>query len=252
MRPRRLASPLALIAAPRVGALASRGARRRRARSALRRSGGDGADAPAGRGGILLGARPRRAHRADRRPLPAAGSRHGGPLSRRLGRAGRHSGRGDARASAIPPGRDPGPGRSRSTSRWSGPRVPSTTVSSGRRWRPAKDLRSAIPVILTGFGATREGDWKSGGALRAVTLAVRAAGLDRSGLGRRSRRPPRGRLFGRFRGADLVRRRRDRRRHRGLGAGAERPRLRRAHPGPEARAAQILDRRGEADALDGD
>ncbi len=30
------------------------------------------------------------------------------------------------------------------------------------------------PVILTGFGATREGDWKSGGALRAVTLAVRA------------------------------------------------------------------------------
>ena len=29
------------------------------------------------------------------------------------------------------------------------------------------------PVILTGFGATREGDWKSGGALRAVTLAVR-------------------------------------------------------------------------------
>lgn len=30
------------------------------------------------------------------------------------------------------------------------------------------------PVILSGFGATREGDWKSGGALRAVTLAVRA------------------------------------------------------------------------------
>ena len=30
------------------------------------------------------------------------------------------------------------------------------------------------PVILTGFGATREGDWTSGGALRAVTLAVRA------------------------------------------------------------------------------
>ena len=29
------------------------------------------------------------------------------------------------------------------------------------------------PVILTGFGATREGDWKSSGALRAVTLAVR-------------------------------------------------------------------------------
>jgi hypothetical protein len=29
------------------------------------------------------------------------------------------------------------------------------------------------PVILTGFGATREGDWKSGGALRAVTLTVR-------------------------------------------------------------------------------
>ena len=108
------------------------------------------------------------------------------------------------------------------------------------------------PVILTGFGATREGDWKSGGALRAVTLTVRAAGLDRSGLGRRSRRPPRGRLFGRLRRADLVRRRRDRRRHRGLGAGAERPRLRRAHPRPEARAAEILDRRGEADAFDRD
>ncbi len=29
------------------------------------------------------------------------------------------------------------------------------------------------PVILSGFGATREGDWKSGGTLRSVTLAVR-------------------------------------------------------------------------------
>ncbi len=29
------------------------------------------------------------------------------------------------------------------------------------------------PVILTGFGSTSEGDWKSGGRLRAVTLAVR-------------------------------------------------------------------------------
>lgn len=28
-------------------------------------------------------------------------------------------------------------------------------------------------VILTGFGSTGEGDWKSGGALRGVTLAVR-------------------------------------------------------------------------------
>jgi Trypsin len=30
------------------------------------------------------------------------------------------------------------------------------------------------PVILAGYGVTREGDWKSGGALRSVTLAVRA------------------------------------------------------------------------------
>ena len=28
------------------------------------------------------------------------------------------------------------------------------------------------PVILAGFGTTREGDWKSGGTLRSVTLAV--------------------------------------------------------------------------------
>ena len=76
------------------------------------------------------------------------------------------------------------------------------------------------------------------------------SGLPRASLGRRSQWAPRGRLFGRFRGADLVRRSRDRRRHRGLGAGAERPWLRRAHPGTEARAAKILDRRGEADAFD--
>jgi Trypsin len=30
------------------------------------------------------------------------------------------------------------------------------------------------PVILTGFGAAHEGDWKSGGQLRSLTLAVRA------------------------------------------------------------------------------
>ncbi len=30
------------------------------------------------------------------------------------------------------------------------------------------------PVILTGYGAENEGDWKSGGRLRSVTLAVRA------------------------------------------------------------------------------
>ena len=30
------------------------------------------------------------------------------------------------------------------------------------------------PVILAGYGVTRDGDWKSGGALRSVTLAVRA------------------------------------------------------------------------------
>src|SRR5271166_3312435 len=29
------------------------------------------------------------------------------------------------------------------------------------------------PVILTGYGSSREGDWKSGGSLRSVTLAVR-------------------------------------------------------------------------------
>jgi Trypsin len=30
------------------------------------------------------------------------------------------------------------------------------------------------PVILAGYGVTRDGDWKSGGQLRSVTLAVRA------------------------------------------------------------------------------
>ncbi len=30
------------------------------------------------------------------------------------------------------------------------------------------------PVILSGFGTTRDGDWKSGGELRSVALAVRA------------------------------------------------------------------------------
>ena len=30
------------------------------------------------------------------------------------------------------------------------------------------------PVILTGYGTTRDGDWKSGGELRSVALAVRA------------------------------------------------------------------------------
>ena len=30
------------------------------------------------------------------------------------------------------------------------------------------------PVLLTGYGSTREGDWKSGGSLRSVALAVRA------------------------------------------------------------------------------
>jgi hypothetical protein len=30
------------------------------------------------------------------------------------------------------------------------------------------------PVLLTGFGVTRDGDWKSGGQLRSVSLTVRA------------------------------------------------------------------------------
>ncbi len=39
----------------------------------------------------------------------------------------------------------------------------------------AKDGPPAVgdPVILSGFGVAREGDWTSGGALRSVTLAVR-------------------------------------------------------------------------------
>jgi Trypsin len=34
-------------------------------------------------------------------------------------------------------------------------------------------LSAGEPVILTGFGVTRAGDWKSGGQLRSVALAVR-------------------------------------------------------------------------------
>jgi hypothetical protein len=34
------------------------------------------------------------------------------------------------------------------------------------------------PVILSGYGVTRDGDWKSGGELRSVTLAVRAPASD--------------------------------------------------------------------------
>ena len=98
------------------------------------------------------------------------------------------------------------------------------------------------PAIVSGYGASREGDWSSGGILRSVTLAVRepastvliwAADPGRTG-GRRLQR--------RFRRAGLVGRRIDRNRHRRLGPGAARPRLRRPDPGPAARAGQGLDR----------
>ena len=36
------------------------------------------------------------------------------------------------------------------------------------------DLKVGEPVILSGYGVTRPGDWKSGGELRSASLAVRA------------------------------------------------------------------------------
>ena len=64
------------------------------------------------------------------------------------------------------------------------------------------------PVILTGFGATREGDWTSGGALAQRGARRPRAGVDRARLGRRPRRRARRRVLGQFRRADLVGRRR--------------------------------------------
>ena len=99
------------------------------------------------------------------------------------------------------------------------------------------------PVILTGYGTTRDGDWKSGGELRSVALAVRAPAstvliwaADPDGA-------IAGACSGDFGRADLVGRRPDRDRHCDLGAGAPRPRLRRPDPGAAAGAAQGLDRR---------
>ena len=98
------------------------------------------------------------------------------------------------------------------------------------------------PLILSGYGVTREGDWKSGGRLRSVALTVRepasrvliwAAAAERRGCRR---------LLGRFRRADLVRRRDNRSRHRDLGPGPARAWLRRPHPGAAAGAAQGVDR----------
>ncbi len=38
---------------------------------------------------------------------------------------------------------------------------------------PDANLAVGEPIILSGYGVTRPGDWKSGGALRSVELAVR-------------------------------------------------------------------------------
>ena len=104
------------------------------------------------------------------------------------------------------------------------------------------------PVILSGYGAARDGDWKSGGELRSVALAVRAPAstvliwaADPDGA-------VAGACSGDFRRADLVRRRPDRDRHRDLGPGAPRPRLRRPDPRPAAGAAQGVDRGDGAQA----
>ena len=104
------------------------------------------------------------------------------------------------------------------------------------------------PVILSGYGVTRDGDWKSGGRVAQRRARGARARFDRPDLGGRPGRRSRRRLLGRFRRADLVRRRPDRDRHRDLGAGAPRPRLRRPHPGPASRAAQGLDRGDGAQA----
>ena len=64
-------------------------------------------------------------------------------------------------------------------------RVESIDVALVRAARPLDGFTGATlaagegpavgdPVILTGYGATRDGDWKSGGSLRSVTLAVSA------------------------------------------------------------------------------
>ncbi len=47
------------------------------------------------------------------------------------------------------------------------PRFVGASLSSG------DSPRVGDSVILTGFGSTSEGDWKSGGSLRSVTLSVR-------------------------------------------------------------------------------
>jgi len=49
-----------------------------------------------------------------------------------------------------------------------GPRFAAAAIGDGAP--PA----IGTPVILSGYGAAREGDWASGGVLRSVTLAVRA------------------------------------------------------------------------------
>ena len=48
------------------------------------------------------------------------------------------------------------------------PRFAGASLASG------DDPKVGDPVLLTGFGATRPGDWASGGTLRSVALAVRA------------------------------------------------------------------------------
>ncbi len=106
------------------------------------------------------------------------------------------------------------------------------------------------PVILSGFGATREGDWKSGGDLRSVALAVRepastvlvwAADPD-GGLAGACSGDSGAPIWSADGEAAVA--------HCDLGAGAPWPRLRRPHARPAARAAEGVDQ-GDGAAVGG-
>ena len=98
------------------------------------------------------------------------------------------------------------------------------------------------PVILTGYGTTRDGDWKSGGELRSVALAVRAPAstvlIWAADPTARSPAPARA-IWARRSGRPTAGPRSPLR----PGRRRPRPRLRRPDPGAAAGAAQGLDRR---------
>ena len=159
---------------------------------ALRRPGRDGPPAWPGRGGILLGAGHRFAHAPHRGPLPEAPQGHGGSLSRRLR---------VSRSSRQSRPRSPTRSTDRMRSRLGRPR--STSPSSGRRRRSTRAFVGAAlacgdgpavgeAVILSGYGTTGEGDWKSGGRLRSRDARGARPCLEHARLGRR----PDGRVAG--------------------------------------------------------